>query len=137
MSVRANLAKLAQYYSPDEFKSGVLADLGDLSGIQVLSSQVLVCVYVEPEKTKGGIIRIDTNIEEARWQGKVALILKKGETAFKYDGAYPWEGPKPDVGDWVLFRTADAWDLDVKGIPCRLIESDLVKCIIADPTLIY
>lgn len=137
MSARANLVDFAQHTTADEFKDTVLAKLGDLSHFQVLSSLVLVCVYVEPEKTKGGIIRPSKNVDESRYQGKCALVLKLGPTAFKYDGSYNWEGPKPETGNWVFFRTSDAWDLDINGVACRLIDSDRIKGIVADPTVIY
>lgn len=137
MSARSNLAELAKFSTPDELKAHVQESLGDLEFFEVLSSQILVAMYVEPERTKGGIIRIDRAIDESRYQGKAALLLKKGPTAFKYDGAYNWEGRIPEVGEWIFHRTSDAWDIDLKGIPCRLIDSDLVKGVIDDPALIY
>ncbi|HEY6861684.1 MAG TPA: hypothetical protein VI358_18105 [Pseudolabrys sp.] len=137
MSARANLVNLAQYTTPSELKDGIHDKLGNLDGIEVLGSYVLVALYVEPEKTKGGIIRPDRHIDEARYQGKCALVLKKGPTAFKYDGNYEYEGAVPNIGDWVFMRASDAWDCDIKGVPCRMVHSDLIKGIVADPTLIY
>jgi len=137
MSARSNLLELAKFSTPDDLKAHITERLGDLEFFDVLSSQVLVAIYVEPEKTAGGIIRIDRAIDESRYQGKAALLLKKGPTAFKYDGSYNWEGREPEVGEWVFHRTSDAWDVDLKGIPCRLIDSDLVKGVIDDPSLIY
>lgn len=137
MSQRANLVELAQHSKPDALKAAILDKLGDLSIFEVLSSQVLVAIYVEPEMTPGGILKPQKRIDESRYQGKAALVLKKGPTAFKYDGAYPYEGRAPEVGEWVFLRTSDAWDLDIKGVACRLIESDLIKGIVADPTVIY
>ena len=62
----------------EELRSAV----GDLSGVEVFNTQVLVAVYIRPEKTSGGIIRPDSVREEDKYQGKVGLLLKKGRTAF-------------------------------------------------------
>lgn len=138
MSRKANLAELAKFTDAEEQKAEILRKLGSLDFIPWLKpTEVLVAIYVAPEKTSGGIIRIDKSIEEDRWQGKVGLLLKMGEAAYKYDGSAVWEGPVPEIGDWVFMRVNDAWDIDLKGVACRIIESDLTKGGITDPTLIY
>jgi co-chaperonin GroES (HSP10) len=137
LSARANLVNFAQYQTPQLLKDAINDRLGSLDGFDVLGDMVLLAVYVEPEKTAGGIIRPNSNVNEAKYQGKCALVLKKGPIAFKYDGNYPYEGPVPNVGDWVFLRVSDAWDIDIKGVPCRMVHSDLIKGIVADPTMIY
>lgn len=137
MTRKANLAELAQFASVEDQKTEILRKLGDLDHVKIYGSDILVAIYVQPEKTAGGIIRIDKSIDEDRWQGKVGLLLKTGPTAFKYDGSYNWEGDKPEVGNWIFMRVNDGWDIDIKGIACRIIDSDFVKGAISDPTLIY
>lgn len=137
MSARANLVDLAEYRTPEEQKQAVLAKVGDLSELTVLRDLVVVSLYVKPNRSKGGIIFADKTVEEDRYQSKCGLVLKMGATAFKYDGSYPWEGPKPEVGDWVMFRAADGWDQDIKGIACRMVYADLIKGIVTDPAVIY
>lgn len=59
----------------------------------------------------------DKAVEEGRWQGKCGLILKLGVSAFETDPRYPsyeWKGPKPSVGDWVYYRTSDAWETGIR-----------------------
>ncbi|WOH52347.1 hypothetical protein [Bradyrhizobium sp. sBnM-33] len=48
----------------------------------------MVGIYIEPEKTKGGLILSTGAIKESVWQGTVGLVLKKRKTAFN-------DEPKP------------------------------------------
>ena len=137
MSMRANVVELAEYHDPEDQKRVILEKVNAVKVPQVFASDVLVATYVRPNKSKGGIIFTDKNLDENRFQGKVGLVIAKGPTAFKYDGAYPWEGPVPEVGDWVIYRANDAWENFFNGISVRWIDSDLIKGSIEDPTLIY
>ena len=40
--------------------------------VVLLHSKVLVALYIAPEKTKGGIIRPDSNVKEDVWQVMVS-----------------------------------------------------------------
>lgn len=117
-----------------------------VAGIDVMRNRVLIATYVIPEKTSGGIIRIDKTLEESRYQGKVGLILKKGPAAFKFDSQMDKEFPsvEPAVGDWVFYRAADTWECGIamdgdraNGISCRYIYDDLIVGRIANPDAIY
>lgn len=127
--------KLAQSANPE---TEALKQLGDLSTFSVLGSNVLVWTYIQPEKTSGGIIRISKAVDEDRYQGKVGRILAMGENAFKYDGPYEcnWK-VKPQVGDYIMFHTSDARELGIKGVPCKLVDSSLVRMIVPDPSAMY
>ena len=59
--------------------------IGDISQIEVLHNQILVGVYIRPEKTKGGILLTSQTRDEDRYQGKAGLVLKKGPLAFVDD----------------------------------------------------
>jgi hypothetical protein len=53
----------------------VLTDeLGSLDDIQVFNNEVLVAIYVRPEKTNSGIILPGQTRDEDRHQGKVGLV---------------------------------------------------------------
>jgi len=106
---------------------------------ELFDDDVLIATYIRPEKTKGGILLTTKNLEEDRFQGKAALVLKKGPAAFKYDrsGQYPFEGKTPEVNDWVVFRASEAWEVGIKGVSCRIIRSIFIRGSIADPTVIW
>lgn len=123
----------------------ILDRVGDLSGVDVFGSDVLVAIYKRPERTKTGIILADSTREEDRYQGKVFLILKLGPTAFVDD-----EGNKfRDIqeGDWVVARTSDGWAVTLNSahgittresaIDCRIITDINIRLRVARPDLIY
>lgn len=120
-----------------DFKKLVLESVGDLSGFTVLHTDVLVATYVAPRKTAGGILLPDKSVEEDRWQGKVGLVLKMGEGAFRYTGAFTYEGSVPKVGDYVAFHTSDTREIGIRGTSCRTIDCSLIRMIIPDPSDIY
>jgi len=62
-------------------KESILKELGDISGIEVFNTHVLIATYVRPN-TKSGIHLTDKYVEEDKYQGKVGLVVKKGPLAF-------------------------------------------------------
>lgn len=130
-------AKTLELSQATHASTELVKQVGDLSGIDVLNDLVLMASYIQPEKSSGGIYFTNKQLDESRFQGKVGLVLKKGPTAFKYVGSYPYEGEVPEVGDWVVYRTSDGWETFIRGVPCRVIESEFIKARIADPTIIY
>ena len=129
--MRVNLRDIAAAAEYDPAQA-LLDSLGDISGLQPMFNQILVATYIEPEKTKGGIIKPDNAILEGRFQGKVHLVLKLGPTAFKYDGSYQYEGPKIEVGDWIVARPTDGFEffslepLRHDATPCRFYEDRFI-----------
>jgi co-chaperonin GroES (HSP10) len=117
----------------DEIRAGV----GDLSAIELFNNQILVGIWIRPEKTKGGIILTSKTQDEDRWQGKVAVVLKKGPTAFVDDGNVSFKGQDVSLGDWVVFKTSDGFPLDVNGVRCRVVEDVHLKAKVSDPATIY
>jgi hypothetical protein len=124
-----------------------------LDKLEVFGSDVLIATYIEAEKTKGGIIRPDMNLRESIFQGKVGVMLKPGEDAFLFRGSFPYhtkrkgetdeeyllrvEKSTPKLGDWLYYRTSDAWMCKFNGVNCRIIPDSCIKGRIADPELIY
>ena len=124
-----------------------------LDKLEVFGSDVLIATYIESEKTKGGIIRPDMNLRESIFQGKVGVMLKPGEDAFLFRGSFPYHTKRkgetdeqylirvdkstPKLGDWLYYRTSDAWMCKFNGVNCRIIPDSCVKGRIADPELIY
>ena len=111
--------------------------IGDISKIEVLHNQILVGVYVRPEKTKGGILLTSQTRDEDRYQGKAGLVLKKGPLAFVDEHNNKFHGQNVDVGDWVFYRVSDGFPLVLNGTLCRLLEEVHVKGKIPSPDVVF
>lgn len=97
-----------------------------------------VLVATAPVATKrGSIFLTDKNKNEGRFQGKVGLVLKMGERAFKWDGPYDYTGAVPEVGDWVVFRPADSWETGVNGVLCRWVHDQMIVARVKSPEDVY
>ena len=115
----------ALMFHEEDPRTEILNKVGSLDGVEVFGSDVLVALYIRPQKTKSGIILADSTREEDRWQGKAGLILKLGPTAYTDD-----EGNKfRDIseGDWVVFRPSDGWAVTLNS-PANLASKDAVAC---------
>ena len=44
-------------------KQAILETVGDISGVHLLADMVLLGTYIRPQKTAGGIIRPDVNVQ--------------------------------------------------------------------------
>lgn len=139
VAMPARMKELAQHKGADDFKARVTDYTRKvLPAFNPLGSDVLVATFVQSEVTAGGIIRPDRVTHEDMWQGRAGLILAMGPTAFKYaPGGFEWEGTRPKVGDWVLFRFADSWDLHLGGVGCRIVDADNIRAIVASPETVY
>lgn len=115
----------------------LLADLGDLSTVEIFNNQVLVAVYTRPEKTKSGIYLSNKTTDEDQFQSKVGLLVKKGPGAF-IDPTGEWfEGVKFDLGDWLVHRSSDGWSITVNGILCRILSDTQIKGRIDAPDRVW
>ena len=102
-------------------------EMGDISDIEIFHNQVLVAIYVRPEKTKSGLYLSAQTRDEDRYQGKVGLIIKKGADAFVDDPGKWFKGVNLDVGDWIYFRPSDGWQITVHGQLCRILDDTDVR----------
>ena len=103
-------------------KTTLLKEIGDLSKIEIFNNQILVGVYVRPEKTKSGLFLAPSTREEDKWQGKVGLVLKQGANAFVDDKGKWFKDVKISNGDWLIFRPSDGWQITVNNVLCRILE---------------
>lgn len=135
--MKLNLREIAA--ASDQRAAILAATASAVKDIDVMRNRVLIATYVIPEKTAGGIIRIDKALDESRFQGKVGLILKKGPGAFKFDSTMDINHPsvEPDIGEWVFYRAADTWECGISGVSCRFIYDDLIVGRVSDPDSIY
>ncbi len=104
-----------------EPKEELLKQLGNISTLEIFGNEVLVAIYIRPQKTSSGIFLTDNYRDEDKWQGKMGLVVKKGSNSMV---------PPSDevqVGDWVLFRPSDGWGLTVNGVMCRLLDDRVIR----------
>ena len=140
--MRLNVVEMT---AADDPRSYIMNKVGDLKGHRLLGDRVLIATYMGTGKSPGGIIIPDKTVEEARFQGKVGLVLKIGPMAFKYDGPFAYEGDRPSVGDWVMYFPVNAREFFLggrggkggDGISCRQIRSEFVETILDNPDSIY
>lgn len=135
--MKLNVVELSERPWNVSFKDAATKSLGNLDGYTVLGSDVLVATYIQSRTTPGGIITTDKSVDENRYQGKIGLVLKLGESAFKYSGAYAYEGTVPKVGDYVAFHTSDTREIGIKGVSCRTVDSQLIRMVVPDPDAVY
>jgi len=122
---------------PVDPKKYLLDELGDISDIQLFNNQVLVALYVRPEKTSGGILLPGKTRDEDKYQGKVGLVIKKGNQAFVDTSKNWFNGTSVELNDWVFFRPAEGWALDVHGVPCRILDDVDVRGALPAPDVIW
>lgn len=115
----------------------LLEQAGDLSSVEVFNNQLLVAVYVRPQKTKSGIILTDKTTDEDRYQSKVGLVLKKGPSAFNDNTGEWFNGVEINEGDWIVFRPSDGWSVTVNGQLCRMIDDVNVRGRIDQPDRVW
>jgi co-chaperonin GroES (HSP10) len=118
-------------------KEMLLKELGDISKVELLNTQVLVAVYIRPEKTKGGIIMAAKARDEDRHQSKVGLILKTGPSAFVDEDGKWFSDLDLKAGDWIVFRPSDGWNITVNGILCRMFDDTAIRARIPHPDSVY
>lgn len=133
VSAHHNIAMLHE----SDPKAAIVKDVGDLSGFELMNTQVLVAVYIRPEKTKGGIIMTTKSRDEDRYQSKVGLILKTGPSAFVDDEGKWFSGLNLRAGDWIMFRPSDGWNVTVNGVLCRMFDDTAVRARIPHPDCVY
>jgi len=112
-------------------------EMGDISDIEIFHNQVLVAIYIRPEKTKSGLYLSSQTRDEDKYQGKVGLIIKKGADAFVDDTGKWFKGVNLDVGDWIYFRPSDGWQITVHGQLCRILDDTDVRGRIPQPDTVW
>jgi co-chaperonin GroES (HSP10) len=137
LPVLAYTPKTKELSQASDPKKALMDGVGDLSGIELFFNQILVAIYISPDKTKGGVYLPDSAVQEDIYQGKCGLVLMKGPMAFKDDAQTEFMGQDVEVGDWVAFRVGDTWQLTLNGISCRLITDRNIKMRVAKPGIIF
>lgn len=125
-------------------KQALLQKVGDLSGIQIYGSDVLVAVYMRPEKTKAGIILTDNMRGEDAHQGKVGLIVKMGPTAYRDESGNKFRDI--EEGMWATFRASDGFPVLLNpnnsvtskdAVLCRIITDINIRMTTSEPDAVF
>lgn len=114
----------------------IKSELGDLTGIEIFHNQVLLAIYLRPEKTKSGLILTSKHLDEDRYQSKIGLLVKRGPQAFIDDGNW-FNGMKFSENDWLVFRMSDGWKVTVNDVLCIIIDDVNIKGRVPHPDTIY
>ena len=118
-------------------KQKLLDDIGDISAFEIFNNQILIAIYVRPQKTKSGILLPDQMRDEDKIQGKVGLVLKKGPQAF-VDPSNNWfEGIDISLDDWVFFRPSDGWSVTINNVVCRMLDDTNIRGRIQAPDQVW
>lgn len=100
---------------------------------EVFHNGVLVATYIQPAKSKGGIIIPDKTRDEDIYQGSVGLVIAMGPAAFKDDRIAQFHGVELKVGDWVLYRPSDGLAMEYAEVPCRLFQDVNILMRVSNP----
>jgi co-chaperonin GroES (HSP10) len=115
----------------------IWAKVGTVDNLDLFFSQVLIGIYQRPETTRSGIILTSRTLDEDIYQGKVGLVLKIGPTAFKDEGDLKFHGQTVKVGDWIVFRPSDGWQISINKTECRMLRDVDVKATVSTPDAIW
>jgi len=108
-------------------KQKLLDDIGDISAFEIFNNQILIAIYIRPNKTKSGIYLSDQSREEDKVQGKVGLVVKKGPAAFVDETSEWFKDISVEVNDWVVIRPSDGWAITVNNVLCRIVDDTAVR----------
>ena len=117
-------------------KQNLLDQLGDISQVELFHNQVLLAVYLRPEKTKSGLILTANHLDEDKYQSKVGLLIKRGPLAFEQDGNW-FTGMTFQDHEWLIFRPSDGWSITVNGVLCRIFDDISIKGRAPHPDSVY
>ena len=115
----------------------IIEEIGDLSQIELFNNQLLMGVYIRPQKTKSGLYLTNQTTDEDRFQSKVGLLLKQGPRAFEPNDEGWFDGETFNLHDWLVFRPSDGWSITVNGVLCRILIDTQVKMRVLNPDCVY
>ena len=111
--------------------------VGDLEDFDVLGNWLLLGIYVRSKVTASGIHLPDQTRQEDVHQGKAALVLKRGKSAFVSDSHRDFLGEEAKIGEWVCIHVTDGRKLIINGQICRLARDEDVIMKIPSPDIIF
>jgi co-chaperonin GroES (HSP10) len=118
-------------------KVDIFESVGDIKDFEMFNNQLLVAIYVRPQRTASGIFLTDNTVDEDKFQGKVGLVVKLGPDAFEDETGKWFKDVKINIGDWVVFRPSDGWAISVNGKSCRILDDVAVRGRIQAPDMVW
>lgn len=115
----------------------ITSKIGNLSDVEVFYNKVLCGIYVRPEKTVGNVFLPDSIRDEDLYQGKAAIVLKVGPTAFVDDGQAKFNGQNISPGDWIVFRPSNGLKMKINKTDCVLLQDVQIELRIPAPDVVY
>lgn len=134
MKANVGLLHAHKHEAWEDAKQEILEAVGDISGLTVAGSQVLLGVYLRPSIKKLGtggreLILPGDYVNEDQFQGKVSLVLKFGESALPAEDdphratfLRNWGGRLPEPGEWVFSDVKSAFLLSLAGPGAKIRE---------------
>lgn len=127
--------QLSAIKEPKEFKTAV-AKMIDVDAIDIYLNRILTIVYIGYEKTAGGIIKPTETKAEDIYQGKTALVLKVGPSAFMDADGWSFQGQRVEAGDWITFKIGNSSQIEINKVACRIVEDRFVETRVRDPRMV-
>ncbi|TXH16123.1 MAG: hypothetical protein E6R03_06065 [Hyphomicrobiaceae bacterium] len=152
---KATLYKLSELDGPEKQKQQIFKDLGNLKDFELLDEDILVATYARsdviaevmgPDGKAVKLYGTDNRKQEDRWQGKAALVVAMGPTAFRYHpNGQPYEGKSVKIGDWVVIHPSDGREIFLKDpkatgndfVACRRVHWASILMRVDDPRRVY
>jgi co-chaperonin GroES (HSP10) len=95
--------------------------------------KILIAMPKADEKSKGGIIKASSTIQDEEVSNICGYVLKLGTECYKDTKRFP-TGAWCKEGDWVIFRAYSGTRMKMYGQEFRLINDDTVEAVVDDPT---
>ena len=131
VSSTASILKNDEYHDFETFRDFAVMTAQTMpEKTKPMRDLVAVAMYIEPQRSKSGLYIATKTQDESRWQANIGVIIAKGPTAFRYDGAFPWEGYVPEIGDVVAVNPSDSRGHNYRGLFVRVMGADLVKMVV-------
>lgn len=108
--------------------------LGNIDQFEVFNDFVLLAVYERPKVTAKGVHLSDQYVDEDKFQGKAALVVKLGPMANREADL---RGAAIAPGDWVAIRPSDGWPVRINKVFCRLIQEKGIHMRIPYPDSVW
>lgn len=108
-----------------------------IPGFKLHGNRVLVGVYERPDQLESGIFIGDGTRQEDEHQGKSAIVLMLGHSAFRSDDRFDFGPDTVEVGDWISLWVSDGRKIVINGQLCRVLRDQDINLRIPAPDSVY